>query len=56
MWLLNPIYTVVLVRLGFFRELMSHEGVMESLHTVNHGGFDPNVIEETSGEVNKYLK
>lgn len=56
MWLLNLMHAVLLVRLGLFRELMGHEGVMEPLHMGNHGGFDPNVIEETSGEVNKYLK
>lgn len=47
---------VLLVGLGFFRELMGHEVVMQPLHTVNHGGFGPKVIEQTSEEVNKYLK
>lgn len=54
--MLNLMHTVLLVRLGFFRELMGHEGIMEPLHTVNHGGFGPKVIEQTSDEVNKYLK
>lgn len=56
MWLLNLMHTFLLVRLGFFRELMGHEGLMEPLHMMNHGGFGPKVIEQTSDEVNKYLK
>lgn len=50
-------HAVLLVRLGFFRELTGHEGIMElPLHVVNHGGFGPKVIEQTSDEVKKYLK
>lgn len=49
-------HAVLLVRLGFFRELMDDEGVMEPLHMVNHGGFDPKIIESASDEVHKYLK
>lgn len=52
----EPMQAVLLVGLGFFRELMGHEVVMQPLHTVNHGGFGPKVIEQTSEEVNKYLK